>query len=88
MTIVVDIADRMYDYTDEEKAAEVVSEFQCDYNLKDDEVIAIWQNRQEPRFSELEKKIFDAVDANGSVKRAQETIPCGITLLVEEEVSS
>lgn len=84
MTIAVDIADRMYDYTDEEVAAKAVEEFQSLNNLTDIEVITIWENQNDPRFPNLEKKIFDAVDANGSVKRAQEKIPCGITLLVAE----
>lgn len=82
VTINVDIADRMYDYTDEEKAAEAVEEFQSLNKLSDGEIISIWQNEIDPRFSELEKRIFDAVDANGSVKRAQEKIPCGITLFI------
>ena len=82
MAISVDIADRLYDYTDEEKAAEAVAEFQTSSGLDDEAVVALWANEEEPLRRELERRIFDAVDANGSIKRAQETIPVCITLLV------
>lgn len=83
MTVQVDIADRLYDYTDEEKAAEAVEAFQAESGLDDQAVVAIWSDDSDPRRTQLEKLIFDAVDANGSVKRAQEHVPDGVSLFVE-----
>lgn len=83
MTITVDIADRLYDYTDEEKAAEAISDFQGETDLDDEAVVAIWENEKHPQRSELERRIFDAVDANGSVKRARESVPGGISLGID-----
>jgi len=83
MAIVVDIADRLYDFTDEEKAAEAVAKFQADRHLDDQVVIAIWESIADPRRAELEKQIFDAVDRNGSAKRAIETIPGSVSLSIE-----
>ncbi len=87
MAIVVDIADRMYDYTDEEKAAEAVAQFQAMHSLTDETVVAIWGNETDPRRIELEKMIFDAVDANGSAKRAQENVPADVSLLMGTEAA-
>nr|WP_303826928.1 hypothetical protein [Asticcacaulis taihuensis] len=86
MSIQVDIADRLYDYTDEERAAEAVSEFQMAAGLDDAEIIALWGNENDPRRAVLERKIFDAVDANGSAKRAEESVPGGISLAIAETV--
>lgn len=86
MSIQVDIADRLYDYTDEEKAAEAVAEFQETNGLDDFDIIAIWDSVGDPRHDTLERMIFAAVDANGSVKRAQESVPDGISLAVVETV--
>ncbi|MEI9903034.1 MAG: hypothetical protein WDN06_02900 [Asticcacaulis sp.] len=83
MTIIVDIADRQYDYTDEEKAAFAVASFQEEMSLDDSAVLALWDSERDPRRSELERRIFEAVDANGPVKRARETIPNGISLAIE-----
>lgn len=80
MSIIVDIADRLYDYTDEEKAAEAVAAYQADMGLSDQAVIAIWENDSDPRRAQLERSIFEAVDLNGSAKRANESIPGGISL--------
>lgn len=80
MTIQVDISDRCYDYTDEEKAVEAIEEFQLVNGIDEKAVLAIWQDEKDPRRWELEKMIFEAVDANGSAKRAQDNIPGGITL--------
>lgn len=85
MAISVDIADRLYDYTDEEMAAEAVAEFQSVHGLEDEAVIAIWDNAGDPLRGDLEKRIIDAVDLNGSVKRAQESVPGGISLLIASE---
>lgn len=84
MAIAVEIADRMYDYTDEEQAAEAVDEFQSQFELQDNEIVELWLDESNPKRTILEQRIFDAVDANGSVKRAQEKIPCGITLYIED----
>ena len=83
MPIAVDIADRLYDYTDEEKAAEAVAIFQDQYDLDDDAVVALWANPNDPMRPVLEKQIFDAVDANGSVRRARESVPSEICLSIE-----
>lgn len=83
MAILVDIADRLYDYTDEEKAAEAIAEFQENEGLSDDQILAVWRDGDHPLHLRLEKVIFDAVDANGSVKRARESIPNGITLALD-----
>lgn len=80
MTISVDIADRLYDYTDEEKAAEAIAEFQDEMKLDDEAVVALWQNENNPLRNDLERRIFDAVDANGTVKRAKESVPGGVEL--------
>jgi hypothetical protein len=85
MPITVDIADRLYDYTDEEKAAEVVAAFQAENNLDDQATVALWEDQGDQRRAILEKLIFDAVDANGSLKRAQESVPCGVYLLIESQ---
>lgn len=84
MTIAVEIADRQYDYTDEEKAAEAVSEFQERHNLADNEIIALWNDPTDLRRTDLEKLIFEAVDLNGTAKRAKETVPCEIYLNISE----
>lgn len=83
VTVSVDIGDRLYDYTDEEKAAEAVAEFQADLSLKDEEIVAIWSKENDPRRAELERRIFDAVDANGTAKRASESVPGAVSLFVE-----
>ncbi|MDC7674698.1 hypothetical protein [Asticcacaulis machinosus] len=85
MSITVDIADRLYDYTDEEKAASAIALYQADHNISDHAVVAIWNDELDERRAELERVIFDAVDANGSSKRAKETIPNGISLFIESE---
>ncbi|ESQ88064.1 hypothetical protein ABAC460_17890 [Asticcacaulis sp. AC460] len=85
MTVIVDIADRLYDYTDEEKAADAVASFQTDMNIGDEAVLAIWQDESDPRRSELERRIFDAVDLNGSTKRARESVPGGVSLVMADE---
>jgi hypothetical protein len=85
MAITVDIADRLYDYTDEEKAAEAVAEYQVAMDLDDQTVLAVWSNVADPRRTELEGRIFKAVDANGSLKRAQESVPAGISLSIEAQ---
>lgn len=83
MPIIVDIADRLFDYTDEEKAAEAIAEFQAETGLNDGAVIALWADERNPTRAELERRIFDAVEANGTVKRAEETIPNGVCLSIE-----
>lgn len=80
MPITVDIADRLYDYTDEEKAAEVVAEFQAETGLDDAAVIALWQEEKNPQRAELDRRIIEAVDSNGSVRRARDNVPAYITL--------
>lgn len=83
MTICVDIADRLYDYTDEEKAVEAVAEFQVQMNLDDEAIVALWGDEKAPLRVELERRIFDAVDKNGTAKRAAEAVPGGIILSIE-----
>ena len=83
MSISVEIADRLYDYTDEEVAAEAVAGFQDNLGLADADVLALWGDESDPRRPVLEKLIFDAVDANGSSKRAREGVPGGIELMVD-----
>jgi len=85
VTISVDIADRLYDYTDEQKAAEVVADFQAEEGLTDEAVMAIWNSGSDPRRSTLEKNMFAAIDANGSVRRAQESVPAAISFFVEAD---
>lgn len=85
MSITVDIADRLYDYTDEEKAAQAVAAFQAEHSLDDNATVALWNDEADDRRIALEKRIFDAVDANGSVRRARESIPCGVHLLIASE---
>lgn len=87
MSIAVDIADRLYDYTDEERAADAVAVYQNELSLDDKAVLAIWENEADPRRFELERRIFEAVDLNGSAKRAAENVPGGISLLIDESVS-
>ena len=82
MTISVDIADRQFDYTDEEAAANVIAVFQEESALDDDVVLKLWDDEADPRRAELEARIFAAVDLNGSAKRAAETVPCGISLFI------
>lgn len=80
MAISVDIADRLYDYTDEEKAADAVAGFQATLGLDDRAIIDIWASRTDGRRMKLEAMILAAVDANGSVKRAKESVPADIRL--------
>ena len=82
MTIAVDIADRQYDYTDEEKAADAIASFQVEAALDDSAVLELWNDHSAPLRAELEARIFAAVDLNGSAKRATETVPGGISLFV------
>lgn len=84
MSISVEIPDRLYDYTDEEKAAEAIMQFQSSLNLEDKEIIAIWDNASDPRREQLEASIIAAIDANGSVRRAEESIPSEILLVIEQ----
>ena len=84
MAISVDIADRLYDYTDEEKAAEAVSEFQAAMGLDDSGVLALWESVANPQRNELERLIFEAIDKNGSAKRQRESIPGGLSLFIDE----
>jgi hypothetical protein len=84
MTIAVDIADRQYDYTDEEKAAETIAAFQAEAGLSDEAVLALWADEGNPERNKLERRIYEAVDLNGSAKRAQETVPADITLSIAE----
>ncbi len=83
MAVIVDIADRLYDYTDEEKAAAAVADFQARHDLSDIEIIAIWTDETDPLRFDLEKAIFAAVDANGSAKRAAESVPGEVSLIIE-----
>jgi hypothetical protein len=87
MAISVDIADRQFDYTDEEKAAEAVADVQSEKGLSDEQVIAAWSDEGSSLRAELERRIYDAVDANGSAQRARETVPGGITLMVDAETA-
>jgi len=87
MAIVVEISDRQYDYTDEEKAAEAIARFQVDNGLDDEAIVTLWADVKNAKRVELERRIFDAVDANGSAKRAEETIPGGISLSIETEAA-
>lgn len=79
MAVIVEINDRLYDYTDEEKATEAVSQFMETHGLDESAVIAIWADATDPRHAEIERVIFDAVDQNGSQRRALESVPSGIT---------
>lgn len=83
MAIVVDIADRQFDYTDEEKAAEAIAGYQAETGLSDADVVSLWADVSNANRSELERRIFDAVDANGSARRARETVPAGVSLIAE-----
>jgi hypothetical protein len=85
MTITVDIADRQYDYTDEEKAAEAVAAFQLEAGLTDQAVVDLWAIEKDPRRFELQRRIFEAVDRNGSAKRAQDSVPAGVSLLLDTD---
>lgn len=83
MTVLVDISDRLYDYTDEEAAGIAVSAFQEEFGISDQEIVLVWGRDSDPRRTELEKRVFKAIEANGSVKRAAESVPSGITLTIE-----
>lgn len=85
MAIFVDISDRMYDYTDEEKAAEAIEGFQDTSGLSDTQILALWTGAPCPQRDELERIIFEAVDRNGSAQRANETIPGGLSLYIDSE---
>lgn len=80
--IAVDIADRLYDYSDEEKAARVIAEYQIETGIDDQSVITLWHSTNDPRRLELERRVFDAIDRNGSVKRAETSIPNDMSLSV------
>ena len=87
MAVSVDIADRQFDYTDEEKAAEAIAEFQSETGLSDNDILALWASEDASKRATLEQRIFDAVDANGSARRARETVPGGVTLVIESETA-
>ncbi|WP_298331352.1 hypothetical protein [Asticcacaulis sp.] len=80
MAVIVEINDRLYDYTDEEKATEAVSQFMETHGLDEISVVTIWADANDPRHAQIEKVIFDAVDQNGTQKRALESVPGGITI--------
>jgi hypothetical protein len=82
VTVTVDIADRLYDYTDEECAADAIAEYQAQTGLDDSAIIALWEDERDPRYKDLYGRVVNAVDANGSVKRARDNIPAGITLAI------
>lgn len=84
MTVIVGIANRLYDYTDEEKAAEAVAVYQADHGLSDAEIIAIWEGAATPQRDDLERRILEAVDANGGASRARDEIPYPLSLLTED----
>ncbi len=86
MTISVDIADRLYDYTDEDKAAEAVATFQVARRLDDEAVLAVWADEGDLRRVDLERAIFEAVDSNGTVRRAKGEVPSGVSLSIVSEV--
>jgi len=81
MAIYVDIADRLYDYTDEEKAAQAIEEYQMSVDLEDATIISLWEDARDPRRLELERRIHSAVEMNGSARRAKESVPTEITLI-------
>ena len=83
MSIAVEIADRLYDYTDEEAATAAVADFQDELGLTDQDIMALWSDHSDARRNALEKLIFDAVDANGSAKRASDNVPGGVELSIE-----
>ena len=85
MTVSVDIADRLYDYTDEEKAAGAIADYQASNDLSDQDILTIWLNEADPRHTVLERMIFEAVDAHGSAKRAQTNVPAEIYLVIDAE---
>lgn len=87
MAISVDISDRQYDYTDEETAAAAVAQFQAETGLEDAEILSLWVGPQTLQRQTLEGRIFEAVDMNGSARRAAESVPAGITLFVEKETA-
>ena len=84
MTVSVDIADRQYDYTDEDKAAEAIAAFQAETALDDRAVLKLWDDESDPRRADLEARIVTAVDLNGTLKRAAETVPGGISLFIAD----
>ncbi len=84
MAILVDIADRLYDYSDEETAQRAVAEFQNDTGLTDEAIIALWADERNPQRFELEARIVRAVDLNGSAERAQTQVASQVNLLVGE----
>jgi hypothetical protein len=84
MAISVDIADRLYDYMDEERAAQAVAEFQDEAGLDDHAMLSLWRDENDGRRLELESRIFKAIDDNGSAKRAAESVPAEINLLIED----
>lgn len=85
MTVVVEIADRQYDYTDEEKATAAVANFQEETGLSDEQIIALWSDTYSKHRAELEGVIFDAVEVNGGTRRSRETVPAGVSLFIESD---
>ncbi len=83
MAIIVEIGDRLYDYTDEEVAQGAIEAFQAERLLEDAEVVEIWSSPKHPLKTELEARIFAAIDANGSVKRANSSIPGDLALHIQ-----
>lgn len=65
------------------KASEAISEYQVLYSLDDTALVTIWRDKGAPRQRQIEKLIIDAVDANGSAKRAEQTVPSDINLIIE-----
>lgn len=80
MVISVYIEDRLYDYTDEECASDAVLDFQEKNGLSDQQILEIWFDSSDPFHSQLQAVVYEAIDKNGTVKRAQESIPGGITI--------
>ena len=80
MPITVDIADRLYDYTDEECAADAIAIYQNETGLDDAAIVSLWGDENDSRRQELYGRIVEAVDSNGSVSRAQHSIPAYISV--------
>lgn len=83
MSVMVEIADRLYDYTDEEAAASEIASFQEEKALEDITIIEIWSADNHPLKADLQHRIYTAIDANGTVQRAQASIPGELYLYVQ-----
>lgn len=83
MALILEIADRLYDYSDEEKALIALQNYQYETGMDDDTIIMYWETATHKKCAqrdEIQHVVYQAIDMNGSFARAAKSIPAGVTI--------